>query len=236
MKISLISYNLYFNKGILDIPYLIGKYNPDILCFQENLENQKIETLMAKKNYSLAKRQPSFLKHKKEYFISTFYNKNKLKLLNSSYLQLPRSWYEKILKLLNKKQFPRNYIISIFKTKKQEFAVYNVHLSPWAADIEKANQLKKILESSYEEELPTIITGDFNYPYGRKRFEYIIRSNNLSEATKNIIYTYENKYFGFIPVRMKVDYVLYKNIKKINSFRLEKLNSDHFPILTEFVV
>ncbi len=236
MKITLLNYNLYFNKGMIDVPYLIGKYAPDVLCFQENLENQKVEKLMSAKNYELAQRQPSFLKHSKEYYISTFYNKKKLKLINSSYIQLPKSLYEKLLKIFNRKQFSRNFIVSTFKAGDTVFDIYNVHLSPWAADIEKANQLKKILSSSQNIERPTIITGDFNYPYGRKRFEYIIKSNNLNEATQNIIYTFENKYFGFIPVRMKVDYVLYKKIKNINSTRLEKLNSDHYPILTEFFI
>ena len=79
-----------------------------------------------------------------------------------------------------------------------------------------------------------IVVGDFNYPYGRKKFESFIREFNLTEATSNLFYTLEQGFLKWFSVKLKLDYVLYRNITHIETTRLPLRLSDHFPICVTF--
>ncbi len=82
-----------------------------------------------------------------------------------------------------------------------------------------------------------MIAGDFNYPYGRKKFEETLKKYKLKEATDNIFFTSVQKILRILPVKLKLDYVLYnKHLKLVSNKRIDIRHSDHYPILTSFEI
>ena len=112
--------------------------------------------------------------------------------------------------------------------------MFNVHLSPWSTDGEKIKQIRRLFEETKKVSPPIVITGDFNYPYGKRRFENLLKEYNFKEATKNITFTQEAKVFKILPIRLKLDYILYKGLKHSKTVRLPRNGSDHYPILAFF--
>ncbi len=236
MVFSILTYNLFFHKGEVDIQSIIAKYRPDVLCLQEVGDNTSLEKILQNNGYKIAHKSPSFYKHKLVYHILTCFNSRSTTLDLTEYFTLPTSLYEKFLKLVNKKQFPRTFAKTTLRKKGKKITIFNSHLSSWATDIERVRQLTKIFNQTKPYKHPTLIAGDFNYPYGRKRLENIICQYNLKEATSSINYTLQTKFLKFIPIRMKLDYILYKNMDLKNIKLLEQKNSDHLPIFAEFVI
>ncbi len=236
MVFSILTYNLFFHKGEGDIQNIIDKYQPDVICLQEVANDASLENTLKINGYKIAHKSASFYKHKIVYHILTCFNKSSTTLDISEYFNLPTSLYEKMLKFMSKKQFPRTFTKTTFRKNSKRITIFNSHLSSWATDIERVRQLTKIFRQTRAYTHPTLITGDFNYPYGRKRLENIISQYNLKEATSSIDYTLQTKFLGFIPIRMKLDYILYKNMNLKSIKLLEQKNSDHLPILAEFVI
>ena len=238
-KIKVLTYNLLYGKAFPHLEKIITKNFPDIIGVQE-IEERQVKNFPLNKSinfaYELAASSHSFNKFGKNYNIATFYNKKTLKFSSFNYLNLPRNIYEKILYFLKKSPFPRSFISSYFLKDSTKFLHINLHLSPWSTDGAKVRQIKKIFESISSLSLPIIITGDFNFPYGKKRFELLLKEYNLKEATKNLSFTEESKILKIIPVRLKLDYILYRGMKLIKTTRLEKNSSDHYPILAEFEI
>lgn len=238
MSFSVLTYNLLYNKALDKTKFFLPQLSPEIVCFQE-LETKeasfkKIEQL----GYRLGDFSNSFIKFGKIYGIATFYNPRSFILNSSNILNLPRSIYEFFLSLFRTKNVPRTVLKTTFihKGTKKLLTVYNLHLTSWGTDGARAKQIRKILQG-FDKEInknPFIVMGDFNYPYGRKRFEKLIEKGNLKEATKNLFYTFERKVFRFIPIRLKTDYILYRNLELVGNKRIEKKYSDHFPIMAEF--
>ena len=86
------------------------------------------------------------------------------------------------------------------------------------------------------EKMPTVVAGDFNFPYKREKFEEIIRTFNLKEATNAIYVTFHKRLLGLVSLNFKLDYILYRNIEVISTQRLEETHSDHFPLFSTFVL
>jgi endonuclease/exonuclease/phosphatase (EEP) superfamily protein YafD len=107
----------------------------------------------------------------------------------------------------------------------------------WSTNSARNKQIAKILADIQNGSInPVLITGDFNYPYGRKKFEHLINKFGLKEATNNIFYTFEMKLLGFIPVKWKNDYILYRHIKCLETKRIKVRSSDHYPIISTFEI
>ena len=234
MEIKILSYNLFFNKAVEDLIYILKKYQPDIVGLQEVQIKNNLQKAFKNIGYTIGASSHSFTKFGIEYKILTLYNTKKVKFSKFNYLNLPRNMYEKLLYVLRKSPLPRSFTLSFFSKAGKEFAHINVHLSPWSTDGAKVKQIRKLFESTKKIKVPFVISGDFNFPYGRRRFEFLLQQYNLNEATKDLFYTQESRILKILPIRLKLDYILFKNLKHIQTKRLSKLTSDHYPILSSF--
>ncbi len=240
MNLSILSYNLEFNKALESIDKVLVKTKPDILCLQEMETTEDNLALLRNYGYSLADFSNSFIKYGRVWGQATFYNKKTVQFISSVTLNLPRSYYEVILRILRGVNEPRTVLKTEFlrKNSQTSFVIYNVHLSSYqATNRTRARQITKMLDDlDLHIKNPVIITGDFNYPYGRKRFEKLIAEYNLKEATNNLYYTSIFRLLKILPFKFKVDYILYRDLKLRKTVRVPVTSSDHFPILSMFTV
>lgn len=240
MTLKVLTYNIYFNRAKNIIENIIDRHQPDIICLQEvettemNLKNLHF------KNYGLADFSNSFIQFNRFFGLVTFYNKKRLKFIGSENFSLPRSVIETILLIL---RGPRNYR-TVLKTEfydrnnpRTKIVNYNIHLTAFGSNGTRLKQIQETFaDMKIEEKCPTIITGDFNFPYGRRKFESLIKKYQLKEATNKLFFTQIGKLFGIIPIKLKLDYILFRNIRQIKTKRIAITNSDHFPIFSTFSI
>ena len=240
MKISVLTYNVLFNRALTNFERILDRYQPDIICLQEietreaNLKNVEAH------GYKLTDYSNSFIKFGTVFGLATFYKPDKLDFTDSRSLTLPRSYYEFLLVLLRNGNIPRTVLKTEFKLKDsgKPLINYNLHLTAWATNGIRVKQIKTTLEDLHITTIDktVIIAGDFNYPYQRKNFEELITQYGLSEATDNLYVTFEGKWFHFLPMKLKLDYILYKNVSLIKTERVQSRESDHFPIISTFEI
>jgi endonuclease/exonuclease/phosphatase family metal-dependent hydrolase len=237
MALQVLTYNLLYTKGLSTLKAIIDANSPDIICFQEfELDNSHF-IAVENMGYSLADYSFSFWKFLKLYGVATFYNRKKFHMNDHTSFDLGRSAYESLLNIIRfNKNHPRTVLHTQFKEKLtgRIIDIYNLHLTPWSTSGHRARQVEKTLDSISITKNPTIILGDFNHPYQRKKIEAIKDRNCLQEATSELRFTYTSKFLGFFPMQFKLDYIFYKNISLISASRLTNGSSDHFPILTAF--
>lgn len=236
MTLNLLTYNLLYNKALIGIETIIDQYHPDILTLQEIKTSLDNLTGVEKYGYKLADYSHSFLKHQKIYGVATYYNPKTLSFTGSRSINLPRSIYEMLLFLLRRGNNPRTVLKTEFisRQEKKKFNIYNVHLTTWGTNKLRMKQIAETFQSFHLNTIPSIIAGDFNLPYGRKTLETFIKKNRLSEATNNLSYTFEKKLVRFIPIKLKLDYVLTDKLPIRNAQRLNYRFSDHYPIFVQF--
>ena len=258
MTFSLLTYNVLFNKAFPQLGKILTKYKPDVLCLQEvdTKENNLLQ--LEKFGYSLADYSNSLLKFGTVYGVATYLNPKKVSLLKTDSFDLPKSAYELFItaiRILKGGSKARTILRSdfTFKNKDKTIAIYNVHLTLFGINRTRKNQLQRVLNHGIHDiELPTIITGDFNYfPYRRKTLEKLMFYHQFKEATKSLIYTMRvpNKQFArynffqeiaakfvrkFYNKRLKPDYTFFKNIDLIKTERINVKFSDHYPIISTF--
>lgn len=237
MQVSLLTYNLCFDKALKDLDKVIMMENPDIITVQEIETAEEVLSKVEKLGYILADYSNSFFKHKKIYGIATFYNQKKLIFNQSRSVNLPRSISEILLYILRGGNKPRTVLITEFFTKdKKPFTVYNLHITPWGTNAARVKQIKGTFQNLDINKDPIIVAGDFNFPYGRKQFEMLTRKYNLKEATDNILFTMQSKFLKIIPVFLKCDYILYQNLQLVETKKINVRFSDHFPIISNFEI
>lgn len=255
MNFSLMTYNTLFNQAVDKLTDLLKKYQPDILCLQEIETTEKNLQTICSLGYSLADYSNCFIKFGKIYGLATFYKNNKFKMSKSNIIFLRRSIIEFITSI---DHFFRktNQLRTVLTTRllelnsKKSVIVYNTHLSAYGTNSIRLKQIKQILETTKRINHHTIImTGDFNYPFGRKKLEEITKSYLLKEATNKIPFTFismnETSYnwllwIGHLIIKLlgiknyKLDYIFYKNIICLGSEKINVGFSDHFPIISRF--
>lgn len=239
MNISLLSYNVLFNSAFVTFEKVLSVCRPDIICVQEIDTNELNLKNIEKFGYKLADFSNSFIKFGNVYGLATFYNPETLEFVDSTSLTLPRSYWEIFLVLLRRGSSPRTVLKTEFVMKKnrKRLVTYNVHLTAKSSNGIRVKQIKTTLEDiDINNSDPLIIAGDFNYPYQRKQFEEIIQQYGLKEATNNIYTTYEGKWMKLLPVKLKLDYILYKNTELESTEKIPFRDSDHFPILSKFIL
>ena len=239
MIISLLTYNVWYSRALNNFHKLLEQCRPDIVCLQEIQTDNGEPSAIEQYGYKLADFSNSFIKFGKVYGLATFYNPKKLDFHESSSLPLPRSYYEFILAFLRGGNKPRTVLKTEFIIKKsgKTIAAYNLHLSPTGTNGIRTKQIKAALEDIHiSDRNPVVIAGDFNYPYQRKQFEEIIGNYSLKEATNNIQSTYEERFLKIFPIKLKNDYILYKNLNLLKTEKMLCRDSDHFPIISEFEV
>lgn len=240
MKISILTYNVYFNKATKDLPLIASEYSPDILCLQEVETSDEHLDSFHIKNLEMADYSNSFIKHGTVFGLVTFYNKSKLRLISSRSFDIPRSFYEALIIMFRGFNNSRTAIRSEFEhiETKQKVIFYNMHLSPLYAS--NSTRTKQLLETFKDLQIPekerVLIAGDFNFPYGRKKLEEITQQYNLEEATNELLFTHENTFFKFFNFKLKLDYIFFKNMKSIHTEKINYRYSDHYPIYAEFQI
>ncbi|MGB2731533.1 MAG: endonuclease/exonuclease/phosphatase family protein, partial [Microgenomates group bacterium] len=170
---------------------------------------------------------------------ATFYRASLFTLQRTKSFNLPSSVIQMITFLLKNRTNPRTVLRTDFIIKKNRIPVctYNIHFSPNATNSLRIKQLNNTLSDlTVPKKSPLIIAGDFNYPYGRRKLEDILSKHHLHEATNNIFYTSRQTFFKKFAIKLKLDYVFYRNLKLISNKRVEVFHSDHFPILSKFEV
>lgn len=264
MTLSLLTYNVLFNKAFTQLENILSEYKPDVLCLQEVDTSEENLNKLAKFGYKLADYSNSFIMFGKVFGVSTYFNvklkTKKLKLVNTASFNLPKSLYEiftTVIKILKGGNKPRTILRTDFllEDNKKTIAIYNVHLSVFGINRTRTKQLEKVLNHGLtENKFPLIITGDFNYfPYRRKKLENLMMQYGFKEATRKINYTFrppDRKYAKYNLIqdlaakiirkyfhnRLKVDYTFYKNLRLIKAERIEIQFSDHYPLISTFKI
>lgn len=255
MKLSVLSYNVYFNNAYPLLLSICKKYKPDIICLQEVACTKENVQIFQKANYRLAGYSTSFNKHGKIYGVATYYNNKKLILSSHTKTYLPRSIYEwglNIIRLFRSKNQPRSALKCTFKSlskSSNKITIINTHLSVHGTNSIRNKQLNSIFVSASKlHNSPLIIVGDFNYPYGRKKLENLANEYGFKEATSSLLYTFSasKKYniierlFSTLIMRtflsqfIKLDYIFYRNIRHEKTERINVNYSDHFPVISHF--
>jgi endonuclease/exonuclease/phosphatase (EEP) superfamily protein YafD len=256
MQFTLLTYNTLLNDAQKGLHSIFKKYDPDLVCLQEIDTDEKNIIKIEKLGYDLADYSNGFIKFGTVYGVATFIKSQAGRCINSKSITLPRGLGEALA-----------FILHIFKTKKKdrtvlktEFSlgneknrvvVYNIHLSAHGANGIRIKQLERTLSDIKKTtNVPTILVGDFNYPFGRKKLEELMQLHGFSEATNSIVFTTDGKliYYTFIEKILmqilqffigkenKLDYIFYKNCKALSTVRIDANYSDHFPLLAKFEI
>ena len=239
MNYTTLTYNLHYNKASQELRSVLKENNPDIVFLQELATDEESMATIVGAGYELADFSNSFLRGKNIYGVATFYKPSILSVQKTKSFNLPSSVIQIITFLLKNRSNPRTVLRTDFLVKKTKtpLCTYNIHFSPIATNSLRIKQLKNTLDDLVvSAKTPLIIAGDFNYPYGRKKLEEILKKYRLEEATNNLFFTSRQTFFKRFAIKLKLDYVFYRNLKLVANKRVEVFHSDHFPILSEFKI
>jgi len=237
MSFSLVTYNIHFNQAYAHLNEVFKGEKTDIVCLQEIETDENNLKRVENSTFKLADYANSFVKFGKIFGVATFYNPEKFKFIKSTSIDLPRSLLEILLIILRGINQPRIALKTdfIYKPLKKKISIYNLHLTPFSSNGTRIKQIKEVLHNiDIFSKHSTIIAGDFNYPYGRKKFESLIKNYHLKEATNNILFTLEQRFLKLFHYQAKLDYILYKNIELLETKKIHLRHSDHFPIISKF--
>lgn len=237
MNYTTLTYNLHYNKASQELRSVLRDCDPDIVFLQElTTDEESMKTIMDL-GYELADFSNSFVKGKNIYGVATFYRSSLIELQKTKSFNIPSSVIQIITFLLKNRSNPRTVLRTDFIIKKNKvpLCAYNIHFSPNATNALRIKQLNNTLNDlTVPKKDPLIIAGDFNYPYGRRKLEEILGKHHLLEATNNVFYTSRQTFFKRFALKLKLDYVFYRNLTLISNKRVEVFHSDHFPILSKF--
>jgi endonuclease/exonuclease/phosphatase family metal-dependent hydrolase len=261
MEFSILSYNTLFNRAYKKIGPIINEFMPDILCFQEVETSEGNLQMMKQYGYSLADYANSFIKFDKVYGVATFYNPKKFSFLKSDSLKMSLNLTELLFtipQIIFGIKKPKTVLRTDFidKSSQKKIIICNAHLIVLASNSLRINHIGKALKSlNINKITPFIIGGDFNYlPYQRKKLETFMKKYGLIEATKNITQTIEfsktgkKEHFNFtqnmftkiisglFSNNKKYDYVFYRGLRLKKTERIDIRFSDHYPIISKFII
>ncbi len=236
MQFSVLTYNLLYNRATKQLKSVLAETKPDLIFFQEIITKEEDLQTIENAGYRLAEFSNSFIRRSGQIFgVATFYNPKVFSPVHSRSIDLPAGALEALIFLLRRGEVPRTVLETefVFKQTKKKLVTYNIHLSAAAMNTVRQKQiLSAFHELKLDKKLPIIIAGDFNYPYNRKDFEDLIKEYNLKEATNNLAFT--SRFLKIAPLKLKLDYILYKNLLSIETKRVDIKLSDHYPILSIF--
>lgn len=236
MQFSVLTYNLLYNRATKQLKDVLAACQPDLIFFQEMITSDDYLHLIEDAGYRLADFSNSFIRRSGQIFgVATFYNAKVFKAVRSRSFDLPAGILEALIFILRKGEIPRTVLETefVFKANKKKLVAYNIHLSAAAMNSVRQRQIVNTFrELKLDKKNPVIIAGDFNYPYKRKDFQDLINQHNLKEATKNLSFT--SHFLKIRPFKLKLDYILYKNLLPVETKRIDIKLSDHYPIFSTF--
>ncbi len=126
---------------------------------------------------------------------------------------------------------PRCVIKAITEINGKEICFLVCHMG--LSNAERINAVKTLCEIIDSIDTPIILTGDFNtYPEDKVLkpiYDRLIDADMT--ADKKGVFTYAS----YSP-EIKIDYIFYRGIKCTKSGVIEKIYSDHFPIIADFEI
>jgi len=219
-------------------------YRPDILGVQEARPNQMVDLKNALKDYnSIGLGRDGG--NEGEYS-AIFYNSEKVKVENENTFWLSDTPYE-VSKGWDA-AYPRICTYGLFTLleSKQKIWVFNTHLDHVGAEAQLEGMkliLKKIAEVNADN-LPAIITGDFNVEPDSDLISMLKQHMNDAKDLAKLTFGSNGTFNAFKfdkPVTRRIDYIMVSESKKIevekhgvlsSSIDL-KYPSDHFPVIVE---
>lgn len=237
-SVSVLTYNVCFNKALSVMPQIIEKYKPDVICLQEVSLGKKHDYRDLLPGYTLGATSDSFYRIGKVYGLANFYRQDRFFQVGSRVVALPKTYYEVLLTLITQKG-PRSVLCSDFVFKddlQKRISVCNLHLTHFVATNEaRKRQLHETFEQiDLDSGQLMIIMGDFNYGFRKRGLELLMEQYGLLEATSNLTYT---ERVEFMRTNLKLDYILHSpSLRCVGTNRLEEYggSSDHYPIMSTF--
>ena len=257
MDFSLLTYNTLFSDAVSNIKKVVDRQHPDIVCLQEIDTTEETFQKVERLGYRLADYSNAFIKFGRIFGVATFYNPDVFEFRESKIIFLPKGIIEILV-----------YLLRIFRTGKkgrtvlktelvckktgQQVSVYNVHLSAHGTNSIRSKQIQIMLKdvglSDSDSDESVILTGDFNYPFGRKKLESMMQTYSFREATNTIFVTMEGElkhytliekilgsiFFKIMRHKLKLDYIFYRNCSALHAKTIDVDYSDHFPVFAVF--
>lgn len=254
-SVKVMSYNIRFDNPadgvnawpnrIEKVAALIRKYNPDIIGVQEALHHQLHDLIRVLPDYSFIGVGRDDGKEAGEYS-AILYKHGRFGLLSnqthwlSETPEIPgsKSWDAAITRIVTIARF-------YDKELKREFGIFNTHFDHVGkeARVHSAQQLLNLVTDARtkNENLPIVLTGDFNCERNEAPYEVLIK-NELLHDTKpanDPTGTFCEFEVGSIECRA-IDYIFHtkewilRGYKVIEDHDGKYYPSDHLPVLTEF--
>ncbi len=226
--LKVLSYNIEWGKKLPQLSewMMSLKEQPDIICFQE-MPQKKISTLnkILDENGYAYKYAPSYTKGGNTYGELTAYKKGELILDFSKVVELGSSI---VAKLISRHNSRYTSLLTVFKYKKKNFIIINLHLLPHGLNSRRRKQLGMAIEAlafvRYVN-MPSIIVGDYNYSSltGQGGLIKFMGTHGFKMGGEKI-----NTHRKW-RISHQLDYVFYRNCS-ISNLDTDKVRfSDHYP-------
>lgn len=259
-EITVMSYNIRFDNpddGVNawtnrshHVADMMGeKYGTDIIGIQEALEHQIRDLQQNLPEYSWVGVGRDDGKNKGE-FSPIFYNKERFDLVatNTFWLsetpQIPgsKSWDAAITRVATWAKLKD-------RATDQEFYILNTHFDHIGekARVESSRMITDFI-SGLDDELPVIVTGDFNVPESSEAYAVIEEFNSLSDARYESESAHEGPTATFSDWEelrepgSRIDYIFVNPLVKVLSHRIAddryngRFPSDHLPVVAEILL
>jgi endonuclease/exonuclease/phosphatase family metal-dependent hydrolase len=249
-QIDVMTYNIRFDNpgdGInqwssrkVKVYALLKKYNPDLFGVQEALLHQLTDIRKGVEGYEFIGVGRDDGKHKGEYS-AIFYRTSRFDVIKQNTFWLSetpetagsKSWDAAITRVAT---------WAMFRDKKtnSEFVLINTHFDHIGKEARKRSAaLLKVKAKEIADDLPVIITGDFNFTRDEEPYREIMNPTDLElndSAPKNSGGTFCN--FGVNSQECRaIDYIFYSNDWQIERYAIlydndgKNYPSDHVPVL-----
>lgn len=215
-NINIVSYNLYHNNASSELEYLAEEYDVDIFCLQEADSAELPETVGGLKIAGTT--------DKNRLDLVIYYNPSKFRVKETKAFVLERSTHDLIMSPSNQRLLAAKLVS---KNSSKPLVVASFHGAP-LTDINRKRR-RQIREAhtvlrEFGGDDPTIMTGDYNYPFFKKNLEKIIGLQGYEMALSDK-FTYARALPG------RYDFVTYSDALIKEVITLPRGLSDHRPIL-----